>query len=58
MRVLVIPEKVATPKTHQYKFTKIDDNELAPGGTPFEWSKTTLPRFGSAHALSLQAIYE
>jgi hypothetical protein len=32
MRVLVIPEKAATPKIHEYKFTKNWRLE----GTPFE----------------------
>ena len=54
MRVLVIPEKAATPKIHQYKFQKNCRLEVG----PFGWSNATLPRFGSTRLLSRQAIYK
>jgi len=54
MRVLVIPEKAATPKIHQYKFQKNCRLEVG----PFGWSNATLPRFGSARLLSRQPIYK
>jgi hypothetical protein len=54
MRVLVISEKAATPKIHQYKFQKNCRLEVG----PFGWSNATLPRFGSTRLLSRQAIYK
>jgi hypothetical protein len=49
MRVLVIPEKAASPKIHWYNFQK----ELPPAGMLIGGSNGTLPRFGRAQCASL-----